>query len=89
MAWPQIFRPDNMTLGNEVYVLGPFLVLAQSKYALKYILDFSQSHTVIAKWGQIYFTYFHLIFQICCLGVFQQKYDKFYVGLRIEASPGL
>ena len=35
----------------------------------KYFL-ISAVHIVIAEWGQIYFAFFHLIFQTCCLGVF-------------------
>ena len=30
-------------------------------------------HIVIAEWGQIYFAFFHLIIQTCCLGVFLTK----------------
>ena len=40
MAWPQIFRPDNMTLGNEAYVLGLILVLALFKIGSKIYFRF-------------------------------------------------
>ena len=33
----------------------------------------SKSINVIAEWGQIYLTYFHLIMQTSCLGVFVTK----------------
>ena len=70
------------TLDYKPQILGPKIdEFACLVYKLSVILTaLYTTHIVIAEWGQIYFAYFHLIIQTCCLGVFLQKYNEFYAG---------